>query len=158
MTNATRRGIIKTIKGGDLPPERGITMAKKTITVSGKKYTRTGIRISPDDKAAYDAFLATLPTNTCIELTISARDQRQEWIDSHYNEAITASQSLDTYDDTNIAHIKFCKDVTIFIRHWIDTDDYIGVAAPRHGDKYDRKTGIAVAYAKAMGEAVPDYI
>ena len=82
---------------------------------------------------------------------------RKQWIDSHYDDAIAAAQTLDDYN-TNIAHIKFCKDVTIFIRHWENNDDDIGVAAPRHGDKYDRKTGIAVAYAKAMGEAVPDYI
>lgn len=89
---------------------------------------------------------------------ISIIDPRQEWIDQHYKEAMDAVNSTDCYNGGHIAHLKFCKDATIFIRHWMDDDDYIGVAAPRHGDKYDRKTGIAVAYAKAMGEAVPDYI
>lgn len=151
MTNATRRGIIKTIKGGDLPPERGITMAKKTITVSGKKFTRTGIRISSDDKAAYDAFLATLPTNTCVELTISARDQRQEWIDDWYNRAKTA-------EDSGFAIIKYCRDTTIVAAYGAVCSNEIGLSAPRHGDKYDRKTGIAVAFAKVCHERVPDYI
>lgn len=86
------------------------------------------------------------------------RDERQEWIDQHYKEAMDVVNSTECYSGDHLAHLKFCKDATIFIRHWINTDDDIGVAAPRHGDKYDRKTGIAVAYAKAMGEAVPDYI
>lgn len=34
----------------------------------------------------------------------------------------------------------------------------IATSLPVHGDKYDENVGIAVAYAKAMGEEVPDYI
>ena len=34
----------------------------------------------------------------------------------------------------------------------------IGTSYPVHGDKYDAKTGIAVAYAKAIGIAIPDFI
>ena len=126
-------------------------MAKKTITVSGKKYTRTGIRISPDDKATYDAFLATLPVNTCIELTISARDQRQEWVDKMYERAVIAR-------DDGLVFIKHCQDTTVVTKYSVWEPSEIALSAPRHGDKYDRKTGIAVAFAKIYGERVPDYI
>jgi hypothetical protein len=34
----------------------------------------------------------------------------------------------------------------------------IGTAYPIKDDVYDETTGIAVAYAKAMGERIPDYI
>ena len=34
----------------------------------------------------------------------------------------------------------------------------IGTAYPINGDVYDYETGIAVAYAKALGERIPDYI
>lgn len=34
----------------------------------------------------------------------------------------------------------------------------IGTAYPIKGDAYDHDVGIAVAYAKAMGEHIPDYI
>ena len=34
----------------------------------------------------------------------------------------------------------------------------IGTAYPINGDAYDHDIGIAVAYAKAMGERIPDYI
>lgn len=126
-------------------------MAKKTITVSGKTYTRTGILISPDDKAAYDAFLATLPADTCIELTISARDQRQEWIDRMYERAVIAR-------DDELIFIKHCQDTTVVTKCSVWEPSEIALSAPRHGDKYDRKTGIAVAFAKIYGERVPDYI
>ena len=34
----------------------------------------------------------------------------------------------------------------------------IGTAYPINGDVYDYETGVAVAYAKALGETIPDYI
>ena len=34
----------------------------------------------------------------------------------------------------------------------------IGTAYPINGDTYDHDTGIAVAYAKAIGEHIPNYI
>jgi hypothetical protein len=34
----------------------------------------------------------------------------------------------------------------------------MGTARPVHGDTFDRAVGIAVAYAKAIGLQVPDYI
>lgn len=41
-------------------------------------------------------------------------------------------------------------------------DDYngmrIGTSYPINGDEFDARTGIAVAYAKAIGIAIPDYI
>jgi hypothetical protein len=33
-----------------------------------------------------------------------------------------------------------------------------GVTRPINGDVYDESTGIAVAFAKAMGDVIPDYI
>jgi hypothetical protein len=34
----------------------------------------------------------------------------------------------------------------------------IGTAYPINGDVYDHETGVAVAYAKALGESIPAYI
>ena len=34
----------------------------------------------------------------------------------------------------------------------------MGTATPVCGDEFDNKTGIAVAYAKAVGDKIPDYI
>lgn len=34
----------------------------------------------------------------------------------------------------------------------------MGTARPAHGDKFDKAVGIAVAYAKAIGVQVPEYI
>lgn len=34
----------------------------------------------------------------------------------------------------------------------------MGTARPVHGDKFDKAVGIAVAYAKAIGVQVPEYI
>lgn len=34
----------------------------------------------------------------------------------------------------------------------------IGTAYPINGDVYDHETGVAVAYAKALGDSIPDYI
>lgn len=37
-------------------------------------------------------------------------------------------------------------------------DTRIGTAFPINGDVFDEKTGIAVAFAKAIGEPVPDFV
>lgn len=34
----------------------------------------------------------------------------------------------------------------------------IGTAYPINGDEFNSETGVAVAYAKALGESIPDYI
>lgn len=34
----------------------------------------------------------------------------------------------------------------------------IGTAYPINGDVYDHETGVAVAYAKALGESIPEFI
>ena len=39
-----------------------------------------------------------------------------------------------------------------------NTGVLIGTSYPIHGDVFDRDVGIAVAYAKAMGETIPDFI
>ena len=82
------------------------------------------------------------------EVTVRVIDRRQGWIDKYYNLAM--SNLGFTHD------FRFCKDVTILASYSYPAQ--IVTAAPRHGDKYNRETGIAVAYAKWIGDEVPDYI
>lgn len=87
--------------------------------------------------------------NNLVEITIRICDKRQEWIDKYYNLAKRMANA-GTYV------IKHCKEVCYVI-----PCGYAGDAAsatPRHGDKYDYKTGVAVAFAKAFGDKVPEYI
>lgn len=85
-----------------------------------------------------------------VEVIIRIRDKRQDWIDTWYKKAMNAVDHLGNYT------LKFCKDTTIMVER--DPFPDITTSAPRHGDKYDRKTGIAVCYAKMRGETIPDYI
>jgi hypothetical protein len=74
--------------------------------------------------------------------------QREHWIEMWY------AEYLNHYDTDCLVVGKR----TIVATY----DEYngmrIGTAYPIHGDEYDAKTGIAVAYAKAIGIAIPDYI
>ena len=81
--------------------------------------------------------------NPHVEVIIRVHNPRQEWIDKWYTKA---RQSR--------VHLIFRKDVVIAHNDFGD----IATAAPVHGDKYYRHTGIAVAYAKLCGEPIPDYI
>ena len=81
-----------------------------------------------------------------VEIVIRVHDPRQEWIDKWY-----AFAREDERRKT--ITIKHCKDAT-FIMGMAQC----AFAAPRHGDKYDQHTGIAVAYAKLCGEEIPNYI
>lgn len=158
---------------GDVTRDAPASMANRIVNhyrvIKGEKPAFREYRVcidydvtiaAEDEEDALNRVLADLG-NGCKNGKLSIEllpDQRQQWIDNHYEEAKDVANSTDCYDGKPLAHIRFCKDTTIFVRHWISDNDDIGIAAPRHGDKYDRKTGIAVAYAKAMGEAVPDYI
>lgn len=87
--------------------------------------------------------------NGCeVKVTIQYEDPRQEWIDKWYKRAVAAA------DDTVI--FRFVKDGIVCIP--VLVPEYAEVAAPRKDDKYDRKTGIAVAFAKTRGEKIPEYI
>ena len=74
--------------------------------------------------------------------------QREHWIEMWY------AEYLNRYDTDHLVVGKR----TIVATY----DDYngmrIGTSYPIHNDEYDAKTGIAVAYAKAIGIAIPDYI
>lgn len=49
-------------------------------------------------------------------------------------------------------------DTTIVAAYAHNTGIHIGTAKPVHGDVFDKKIGIAVAYAKAFNTIVPDFI
>ena len=74
--------------------------------------------------------------------------QREQWIEMWY------AEYLNRYDTDCLVVGKR----TIVATY----DEYngmrIGTSYPIHGDEYDARTGIAVAYAKAIGIAIPDYI
>lgn len=74
--------------------------------------------------------------------------QREHWIEMWY------AEYLNRYDTDSLVVGKR----TIIATY----DEYngmrIGTSYPIHGDEFDAKTGIAVAYAKAIGIAIPDYI
>ena len=83
------------------------------------------------------------------EVTVRIIDSRQQWIDKYFALAKRHARAGDFI-------IKHCKETCVVI-----PVNYVGdtaTSAPRHGDKYDYKTGVAVAFAKAYGDRVPDYI
>ena len=86
-----------------------------------------------------------------VEIIIRVDDPRQDWIDRWYAEAMTAELDGDIF-------IKHCKEATIVVNYGANIHDEIACSAPRHGDKYDYKTGIAVAYAKLRKHPIPDFI
>ena len=89
--------------------------------------------------------------NPHVEVIIRVRDPRQEWIDKWYAEAKEDEKNGEIL-------IKFCKDVTVICVYATNSLQEIACAAPRHGDKYDQHTGIAVAYAKLCNAKIPDFI
>ena len=88
----------------------------------------------------------------CSEEMASRKERnakkRECWIEIRYSEFVR---------EHNAEHLIVGKRTIVAVY-----DDYNGVAIgtsyPIHGDEFDAKTGIAVAYAKAIGETVPDYI
>lgn len=100
-----------------------------------------------DDKGLHD-LVRKLGDGRKVKIIIQYEDPRQEWIDKWYRRAVAAA------DETVI--FRFVKEGTICIP--LNDPEYATVAIPCKGDKYDRKTGIAVAFAKTRDEEIPKYI
>ena len=98
-----------------------------------------------------DSDLVTL-FNACASEMASREErkskQREHWIEMWY------AEYMNRYDTDSLVVGKR----TIVATY----DEYsgmrIGTSYPIHGDEFDARTGIAVAYAKAIGIAIPNYI
>lgn len=76
------------------------------------------------------------------------KEERQKWIDGYYCAFLCHSNASVAYVGETIVVALWNRDLGI----------RIGTATPVHGDVFDHNTGIAVAYAKAIGNKIPDYI
>ena len=74
--------------------------------------------------------------------------RRKDWIQTHY-------WAFVGHPNASTQVIGKRTIVALYSRY---DDVKIGSAYPINGDVYDEVTGIAVAYAKAMGERIPNYI
>lgn len=75
-------------------------------------------------------------------------EKRVGWILSHYSAFMSHPNATAVVVD----------DVTVVAVYSGYNGIQTATARPVHGDVYDDDTGIAVAYAKVMGEIIPDYI
>jgi hypothetical protein len=90
--------------------------------------------------------------NSCATELQKRADQRAkrraEWIDNHFwNFMGHPNATVQVAGKRTI--------VAIYNRY---DGVKIGTAYPLNGDVYNHETGVAVAYAKAVGESIPDYI
>ena len=74
--------------------------------------------------------------------------ERQRWVTGMY-------YAFMMHPNTTSIQVNNVTVVSVFDRN---TGMRMGTARPVHGDKFNREVGIAVAYAKATGTSVPDYI
>lgn len=96
-----------------------------------------------------DEELMELASNCCEERQRRERqrkEKRLQWITSHIRQ----------YKNSTANHEVVGKTVVVAVR-WYD-QIAIAKATPINNDVFDLDTGIAVAFAKAMGERIPDYI
>ena len=98
------------------------------------------------DDALADFLNAIIAEQTAREKKKAIK--RKEWIDLWYTEFVSR------YVPVAITR----GELTIVATFDEYNGQRIGTAYPVKGDKFDSKTGIAVAYAKAIGIAIPDYI
>ena len=76
--------------------------------------------------------------------------RRNEWSDSHVNKFYAYCGEMERVGDTII--------VAYYNPHPLGYGVRMGRTTPINGDVFDLDTGIAVAFAKACGERVPDFI
>ena len=98
-----------------------------------------------------DSDLLTLASNICEERARRERkrkEERQKWVDGYYYAFLN-------HPNTTAIQVGDTTVVAVYARN---TGMHIGTAKPVHGDVFNREVGLAVAYAKAFGDIIPDYI
>ena len=90
--------------------------------------------------------------NSCATELQKRADQRtkrrNDWIQNHY-------WAFVSHPNASVQAIGKRTILALYSRY---DGVKIGTSYPINDDVYDKVTGIAVAYAKAMGERIPDYI
>ena len=76
------------------------------------------------------------------------KEERDRWVGGYYC-------AFHNNPNANVIHVGETTVVALWSRN---LGMRMGTAVPVHGDVFDHNTGIAVAYAKAMGDKIPDYI
>ena len=76
------------------------------------------------------------------------KEERQKWIDRYYHTFLCHPYASFSYVGKTIVVALWDRNLGL----------RIGTATPVHGDVFDHDTGVAVAYAKAIGDKIPDYI
>lgn len=98
-----------------------------------------------------DNELLALASNICEERQRRERKRREEhdrWIGGYYYAFLNNPNA-------SVVHVGETTVVALWSRN---LGLRMGTAVPVHGDVFDHDTGIAVAYAKAVGDKIPDYI
>ena len=72
--------------------------------------------------------------------------KRTAWVNKYYSQYQMSVANAKRIGETTVVAVKRMNAISI------------GVATPVNGDKFDAHTGIAVAYAKACGERIPDFV
>ena len=76
------------------------------------------------------------------------KEERQKWIDCYYHTFLCHSNASFSYVGETIVVALWDRNLGL----------RMGTATPVHGDVFDHDTGVAVAFAKAIGDKIPDYI
>lgn len=85
---------------------------------------------------------------TRLQALAIIKQHRREWVDAHYRAYLRNPNTT-------------CKQLgpfTVVALYNRDTGNHIGTATCLPEDDYDEMVGIAVAFAKANGELIPNYI
>lgn len=95
-----------------------------------------------------DKDLNDLHLSVCAERIRRAdkKTKRENWVNKYYNQYQNSTARAIWVGETVVVAVKWMGHIKM------------ATATPVKGDKCDTHTGIAVAYAKACGERIPDFV
>lgn len=76
------------------------------------------------------------------------KEERQRWVDDYYYAFLNHPNAIAIQVD----------DTTVVAFYTRNAGMHIGTAKPVHGDVFNKEVGLAVAYAKAYGDTIPEFI
>lgn len=95
-----------------------------------------------------DADLESLYLSAHAERIRRADNKRKRtaWVNKYYHQYQLSIANSRRIGETTVVAVKWMNGIRM------------GTATPVNNDEFDVHTGIAVAYAKAVGESIPDFV
>ena len=109
-------------------------------------------KLSIEEGAAFEIYVSG--ENIILQKTSTEAEKRKKWIQQMFHE----KRLMERKKGYNFQSFVVQNNTILFMFNWEKRDFFASWATCASEDKFDKRTGIAVAFARMMGIDIPEYI